>query len=692
MNLKVAYLILSLIFIGTLAHAQDDLDIVRNNILSYYEQQTLDSLQTMSWLNEINDHGMWPDIDYANVQTGNWPVLEHAKRVLNLSIAWRVNIYDGFRNDAVKSKILDAYNHWVDFDYQNPNWWYKAIGVPQNIGPATILLRDVLSKQEREKGLVVIRPSKLGMTGQNKIWLAGNVIYRSVLTRDTALLSKAVQAISEEMTIRGGEGIQADYSFHQHGPQQQFGNYGLSFASEIARFSFFLKDSRFKINPLLLANYKNYLWDGLRWVSFKGFFDISACGRQLFPDSPKKKGQELNRILEQYSVIDTTVSPAIYPVGNKHFWRSDYTIHRTAHFFSSIKMSSERVIGSESGNGENLLGYHLGDGVMYVSRSGEEYNNIFPFWDWSKLPGTTTYLDTAQLPVLTWKGYRNQAAFVGGVSNGINGLSSMLYLRNGLDAYKSWFQFDDAVVCIGSGISADIKLPITTTINQCLLKGEVIAADNEYIRSIGNGQHFFENLQWLVHDSIGYYFFYNQQVVVENNKHTGSWNKVANYLSDDMLEEDIFTLSVEHGEEPENGSYAYAIIPNVDRSKMESYYRYQLLKNTEKIHAVRDVETGMYGISFFKGGGLMLSNDLGIGVNKPALMLLKPFVSGLDISIAEPTCLLDSLTLTLVGQYEAEPGVKCSVDTVGHETSIVVMLPDSLMRGSTINLSLVHKD
>jgi chondroitin AC lyase len=42
---------------------------------------------------------------------------------------------------------------------------------------------------------------------------------------------------------------------------------------------------------------------------------------------------------------------------------------------------------------------------MYLYQSGKEYKNIFPFWDWKRIPGTTTLQDDEPLPVLTARGY-----------------------------------------------------------------------------------------------------------------------------------------------------------------------------------------------------------------------------------------------------------------------------------------------
>ena len=105
--------------------------------------------------------------------------------------------------------------------------------------------------------------------------------------------------------------------------------------------------------------------------------------------------------------------------GDKHFWRSDMTVHRAHSWFSSIKMSSERVKGSEALNSENLKGYYVADGATYIMVDGNEYNDIFPVWNWRKLPGVTCYQSNEPLKVLTINGYRNNNDFTGGLSNGL---------------------------------------------------------------------------------------------------------------------------------------------------------------------------------------------------------------------------------------------------------------------------------
>jgi chondroitin AC lyase len=76
-------------------------------------------------------------------------------------------------------------------------------------------------------------------------------------------------------------------------------------------------------------------------------------------------------------------------VGNKQFWCSDFMVHRRTTFYTSVKMHSDRMLNGEFINQERKRSQHLSDGVNFLYQSGQEYQNIFPVWDWTKLPGTT---------------------------------------------------------------------------------------------------------------------------------------------------------------------------------------------------------------------------------------------------------------------------------------------------------------
>ena len=95
---------------------------------------------------------------------------------------------------------------------QNANWWYNKIGIPKILGEAIVLLKPELSKSERTDALRVMNQSDFGMTGQNKVWLAGNMFFKALLTDDEKLARQARDTIVSEIIISANEGIQADLS------------------------------------------------------------------------------------------------------------------------------------------------------------------------------------------------------------------------------------------------------------------------------------------------------------------------------------------------------------------------------------------------------------------------------------------------------------------------------------------------
>ncbi len=215
------------------------------------------------------------------------------------------------------------------------------------------MLKNNLPDQELSDGLKILNRAKMGLTGQNKVWLAQNVIYTSLLTNNYISIELTSKSISEEIMITEREGIQPDFSFHQHGPQQQFGNYGLAFATDMCNWANFFAGTPFSFDQPKIENLRNYLLNGLKWVVWKDIFDISACGRQLFPNTQTEKARMLAGVYKTFSKVDTLLKTQYGAAldnfeGNIHFWRSDMTIHRRTGFYSSVRMASNRVVGAES--------------------------------------------------------------------------------------------------------------------------------------------------------------------------------------------------------------------------------------------------------------------------------------------------------------------------------------------------------
>jgi len=81
-------------------------------------------------------------------------------------------------------------------------------------------------------------------------------------------------------------------------------------------------------------------------------------------------------------------------IGNKHFFVSDYQVHRRANWTSTITLQSVRTNPIECINGENLKAEHAGQGVLDLY-TGDTYNyeDIFPLLDWQAINGITVEHD-----------------------------------------------------------------------------------------------------------------------------------------------------------------------------------------------------------------------------------------------------------------------------------------------------------
>ena len=638
----------------------------------------------------IQPDGSFSDINYSDRTRGEWPLRNHLNRLMAMTVSWKSPQSSYYNTPKLKKLIFRALNHWLLNDYINPNWWYPEIGIPRLLGQIMVVLKDDLSEQQIADGLKILNRSHMGLTGQNKVWLAQNVIYRSLLTGDIQLIELAAKSISEEIIVTEREGIQPDFSFHQHGPQQQFGNYGLAFASDMCDWAIIFEGTPFSFDQQKIAVLHNYLLKGLRWVVWKDKYDISACGRQLFPDAQTEKAHMLSEILKMFSVADSVNKEQYLSAlhdfdGNIHFWRSDMTIHRRAGFYSSVKMASNRVAGAESCNSENIQGYHLGDGATYFYQSGDEYTDIFPFWDWKKIPGTTTLQDSSNLPILNASGYRIKSDFVGGVSDGLNGIAVLQYHRDSLRAVKSWFFFDAAIICLGAGIKTNLDKVVTTSVNQSFLKSDVLMSQNGKSVVLNVGIHEYHDVNWVIQDNWGYFFPGNAKVYLENGPRTGAWSYVMGPMSNKKLMTNIFQLWFDHGSRPQNGSYTYIVLPNSTSENInKTGEEFEITSNTDELQSVRSKNGRFTGIVFYRKGTCMINSHLKIASDGPSVVLFTSKDGKDVVSISDPTHLQSVITLTIFGKTSIKPGEMVSVDQSKNLITISVRLPTGGEAGRTV--------
>ena len=259
-------------------------------VVELFQRQTSPQNAIKKYLTEQKDDGTWPDINYRDQKRSGWEPRVHTERTLELAKQYTNSQSPYYHSQTVETAIHKALQYWFTAKPVCPNWWYNEIGCPKTLGNVFLLMEKQLSPDEKKAAIAVMEQARFGMTGQNKVWLAGNVLTRALLQDDKALAKQARDSIASEIVTGQAEGIQPDWSFHQHGTQQQFGNYGLAFLASMSFYSGVFAGTSLALNDEQLETVRRLTDEGYRWTLWKGKMDISALGRQFFQQAQVHKG------------------------------------------------------------------------------------------------------------------------------------------------------------------------------------------------------------------------------------------------------------------------------------------------------------------------------------------------------------------------------------------------------------------
>lgn len=401
----------------------------------------------------------------------------------------------------------------------------------------------------------------------------------------------------------------------------------------------------------------------------EGFIDSLVGAENM---AIKKKAKE---ILE-----DTSIQSNIAPV-HKSYPLMDRVVHRTEDYLFALSMYSERIQNTEIMNDENRFGWHQNNGMTYIYDEDNQYtenywNTVNPL----RLPGTTV------VPVNIGTGkpdgsgfaqggdFCSKESWVGGTSIGNYGVSGMSFSGEtqgiagdapvsyapDLKGKKSWFMFDDEMVCLGAGITnKNMELPVETTIenkklrkdgsNQLLVNGEKTeipvkeANVKELVeRTADISGTSFEQVNWAHLEGnqsvgTGYYFpEENTEIQVRRGQTTGSWKDVGTFEGEST--ENYLEMWVDHGQNPENASYSYVLLPETSAEETENYAqapKVTILENSSEVQAVRHETLKITGINFWQEQGGSID---GITSDKAASVMLQETEQGtVKVSVSDPT-------------------------------------------------------
>ncbi|SKB85501.1 chondroitin AC lyase [Sphingobacterium nematocida] len=638
------------------------------------------NLETMSsnaqyYLGQICKDGSWSDLMY----TGD-VATTHLDRLKTMALAYTDNKSSMYGDAALHVAIVDALAYWYIQEPDHSNWFYDQIAYPQRIGEILILLRNskervpavleskTISRMEQVGGA----PDQRGSpgTGANKMNIAMHWIYRACLTGDKAVLDKGVQQAFHPLALTVGEGLQPDYSYLQHGQQVYIGGYGWDIVNVATRVALYVADTPYGQGDDNFDNLSLFLRQTYLRVIRGQYFMFNAFGRGISrPNGDNQSG--FVTLLKRMKVIDKANSiiydeamarlnnsqPASYgvPSAHTHFYRADYTLHSKPSYTFELRTVSTRTLRNENGNGENIKGYFLADGATSIAVKGTEYHAIFPTWDWSMIPGTSTRRGTMITPQ-QW-GTTGTTTFVGGVSDTLHGISVYDQDSNDTRAKKAWFFFEEEIVCLGAGIHTTSGTEeVVTTLNQSLLQGDVITSEKKLIRRYSGNNislTYVDDLDWILHGDIGYVLPDGGRGGLTTKAQTGTWSSINKEGSEDSVTNDVFGLWLNHGVSPSNARYAYIVVPGIrGEAQMKSYAakgNIEILKNETTIQAVKHKESGVYGFVFHDAATRFTNDTISIAVSDPCLVMIQSLPSGkLKLNIADPTKTLSQLTVKVL--------------------------------------------
>lgn len=662
----------------------------------------IDMLDT--WVNTQQSTGAWTDLSYGRLTTANAMNTSdnHLLRLWHIAAAVTKNGHARYNNESYKLAVKQGLEFWHSSNTVDPNWWYNRIYSPQRIGEILIFMRtfegyipiNTTSGISETKLLDTFQPRTisditLNGTGANAIDYALHYVYRAALSNDGRLMIDTKNKIQESLS----EKIMADKVYHDHGPQIQIASYGWVFVNGTLQLASYLAGTpaAFELNN---ANFAA-LVDFVREVQINtvrgSSWDFSVMGRAVSRKNALNAGMHyLSKMAEFIDPENATLyqnalqringnKPANFeaPIFNKHYWNSDYTQHARKNYFFSVRNVSRRTVEAETGNGEHLKSHYFSHGATFIAVDGNEYKNIMPLWDWSMIPGTTN-VNTTSFPTRSaWGTNFGKTDFVGGLSNGHFGISTLDQNHEGTQAKKSWFFFDDEIVCLGAGIQNTSGLNVRTTLNQTKMETPAYFveknANTENMHSISSIIRSNENLHYLRQGNIAYYFPQQGNIKYSMRSHTGRWSDINTSGTTTLESGYVFSLWFDHGINPQNAQYAYIVAPGIDSEQKAKSYdiaKIEIAQNSPSFQAIYHKQLGIYQAVFHQAGTIIFSN-LSIEVNEPCIVMI---TSDGSLHVSDPAKLKDNIRVKILQN--------------GLELTHNLTLPTtSELRGKTVSLS-----
>ncbi|MGW7101021.1 polysaccharide lyase 8 family protein [Streptomyces sp. NPDC054838] len=353
---------------------------------------------------------------------------------------------------------------------------------------------------------------------------------------------------------------------------------------------------------------------------------------------------------------DTTVAGLPEPVGHRLFASMDRATHRRPGWAASLSMASRRIAHYETGNGENLRGWHTGSGML--SWWGSTYGNgqyadaFWPTVDPYRLPGTTVSRRAlADGAGGDWGASRPDAAWVGGTTDG-EFASVGQHLRgpgSTLTARKSWFFLADTIVCLGAGIGSTDGVPVESVIDNRNLGAagtHALTVGGTVQPAVLGWSASFPSPGWAHVAGFGGYVMSGPAAFKAlREARTGRWSDVNRGGATTALTRRYLTLWYDHGTDPVAAGYVHQMLPGATASqtaaRAASTGWLRVLANTAAAQGISVGPLGFTGVNFWQAGTVGA-----LEANGACSVTVRERPDGTAVlSVADPARVLTALTL-----------------------------------------------
>jgi chondroitin AC lyase len=244
-----------------------------------------------------------------------------------------------------------------------------------------------------------------------------------------------------------------------------------------------------------------------------------------------------------------------------------------------------------------------------------------------------------------------------------------------LEARKSWFFFRDGYLCLGAGIRSGEGLTVATTVNQCLLNGNVTIGSDSRSRIAENKFSVTDAVSWVHHGAVFYLFPDKPRLNLYQGAAEGSWRSITHqdWATNATVSRDVFKLWLEE-RSPKDGKYAYIVLPVMESEKQPTKAPSSsilILKNEATLQAAMDTAIRVGQAVFHEKGTLSISS-LTIEADKPCLVMWRFGKSGVidSLFVSDPYRKAERINMKVNGRLIS---VKMPTGNKAGDTAVIAL-------------------